>query len=198
MNGIVHPDHIWANTGARVGDHLILTKGLGTGTLTAALKRGALTEDELRPAIESMAQLNNAIDQLAPLGLEKAVHAATDITGFGFSGHMMQMAKASRVHFVIHAAALPRLPRAIEFIEKDFLTKAHRTNRTYTQGAVLTVGLLPAEELLLHDPQTSGGLLLSVDPGRSAAVLAALKSEFPLSAVIGEATAARDVSATIS
>ena len=188
VTGLVHPDRIWANSGARPGDRLILTKALGTGTLTAALKRDALSESEIQPAIESMITLNNAIDILDD-SLARAVHAATDITGFGLSGHAMQMALASGVKFEIEMMKVPRLPRAEECLAKEFLTKAHRTNREYTSERVRADGLHAVDALLLHDPQTSGGLLMAVDAGRAEELVRVLKSEFPFTSLIGSVVA---------
>ena len=188
VTGLVHPEHIWRNTGAQPGDVLILTKALGTGTLTAALKRDALTEDDIKPAIESMTTLNNAVEYLesGPENLALAVNAATDITGFGLSGHAMQMALASQVSFAIEAARIPKLPRAVECLEKEFLTKAHRTNREYTAARIQAEGLSRVDELIIHDPQTSGGLLLSVAAEKAQAVVERLKPAFPYTTIIGE------------
>ena len=186
VTGTVHPERIWANAGARAGDALILTKGLGTGTLTAALKRDALTENDMKPAIESMAKLNNAIDFLAAgSDLTPYVHAATDVTGFGLSGHGMQMAKASGVRLALEYRRIPKLERAEELLKLEILTKAHRTNREYTAKLLKPIGLAAHEELLLHDPQTSGGLLLSVAAARADEIVARLRPEFPQAAIIG-------------
>ncbi len=196
VTGLVNSDHVWANTGARVGDVLVLTKALGTGTLTAALKRDALSEADIRPAIESMAQLNNAIDFLCDGAVDdlgengRHIHAATDITGFGLSGHAMQMAKGSGVRIAIDTKALPRLPRAEECLGREFLTKAHRTNREYTASAsTFSVDVSAIDQLLVHDPQTSGGLLLSIDPSYADAVIDRLKAAFPSVARIGNVVA---------
>jgi selenide,water dikinase len=184
VTGLVHPDRVWANTGARVGDVLILTKALGTGTLTAALKREVLGEAEIKPAIDSMALLNNAIDPLSDL--VSAVHAATDITGFGLSGHSMQMAKASDVRLKIDTKLLPRLPHADECLKREILTKAHRTNAEYTGALAPTEALSVIDRLLVHDPQTSGGLLLSVAAAKAQDILTRLKPHFPAASMIGE------------
>ncbi len=184
VTGYVDPKKIWANTGAKAGDVLILTKALGTGTLTAALKREAVSEKDIEVALHSMAQLNNAIDFLSK-EMAGEIHAATDVTGFGLSGHAMQMANASQVRLEIQASLLPVLPGAQMTLEKEFLTKAHRTNREYTSEA-LQIGELPQwQELLLHDPQSSGGLLLSVSESAAAAIIAALKPHFPFVGQIG-------------
>lgn len=194
VTGLVHPTRVWSNAGARPGDALILTKGLGTGTLTAALKRDAFSESEIGHAIESMATLNNAIDYLDD-DLAAAVHAATDITGFGLSGHAMQLAKASGVELAIRLEAVPRLRLAEESLAREFLTKAHRTNREYTAASIRFSGLTAHNsiaQLLMHDPQTSGGLLLSVAPERADEILRRLHPAFPLAAKIGEVVPARE------
>jgi selenide, water dikinase len=185
VTGIVHPDRIWQNTGAREGDTLILTKSLGTGTLTAALKRGAVSEAEIQPALDSMTKLNNVIDALESHGLAAAVHAATDITGFGLAGHAMQMAQASSVDFVFEFSKLPILPGASAFLRDGFLTKAHRTNREYTAAALRWSSIDDAEKLIAFDPQTSGGLLLSVASEQAVTVLAAIQKDFPSATAIG-------------
>lgn len=185
VTGFVHPEKIWTNAGAKAGDHLILTKALGTGTMTAGLKRRELTETEIREAIESMALINNAIDYLTTDQI-KAIHAATDITGFGFSGHSMQVAKASQVCLKIKVESLPKFSKTFLCLEKGFLTKAHRTNAEYTQNFIETAALDKLYNQLIHDPQTSGGLLLSVDPKSSESVLRSLKVQFPKACLIGE------------
>lgn len=185
VTGIVHPDRIWSNTGARAGDILILTKALGTGTLTAALKREAVSEADIEPALKSMMKLNNVIDALEAASLAPAVHAATDITGFGLAGHAMQMAQASEVDFEFDLASLPVLPGAAGFIRDGFLTKAHRTNRDYT-AAVLKLGSFSADEaMIMFDPQTSGGLLLSVENSKAESVLRAISGEFTEARIVG-------------
>lgn len=184
VTGIVHPEKIWSNAGAQPGDHLILTKPLGTGTMTAALKRRELTENDISEAILSMSTLNNVIDYLNENQIA-GVHAATDITGFGLSGHAMQLAKASGVTLHIKTEVLPKFSKTFECLEKGFLTKAHRSNADYTQEFVGTEGLGKLHNLLIHDPQTSGGLLLVVDPNSSAQILNALKIKFQSAAIIG-------------
>lgn len=191
VTGLVHPERIWSNRGARIGDQLILTKPLGTGTLTAALKRKETDEEGIKEALDSMMRLNNIIDYLSESELG-AIHAATDVTGFGLTGHSMQMALASEKKLSIEFARLPVMQRAKEFIEAGFLTKAHRTNKEYTSGKVhiatgdLAGGLLPWQELIIHDPQTSGGLLLSVSAATAEQIVESLKTAFPGTAIIGE------------
>lgn len=189
VTGYVDPRRVWTNAGAKPGDVIILTKALGTGAVTAALKRSAITEAEMGDVLSSMAQLNNAGAALGDLA--SAVHAATDVTGFGLAGHGVQMARASRVRFRLSAGALPSFARALPLIREGFLTKAHASNRAYT-AEYLSFGEGVAEEqkLLCFDPQTSGGLLLAVEASRAEAVLTALRGKFPVAARIGVVEAA--------
>lgn len=185
VTGLVHPERIWSNAGAKPGDILILTKALGTGTLTAALKRGETDEDGIEEALQSMMQLNQVAEILSPL-LLGAIHAATDITGFGMAGHALNLARASQVSLQIQTAELPRFTRALEFLEKGFLTKAHRTNFEYVDSSSHFENVGTTMQQLVFDPQTSGGLLLSVEPVLADAVLAAIKIQFPAAQKVGQ------------
>jgi selenide,water dikinase len=185
VTGFVHPQRVWSNAGAQIGDRIILTKPLGTGAMTAGLKRQELNEVDILEALQSMSSINNATDYLtADLALD--VHAATDITGFGLSGHSMQLAKASGVSLKYFIQKVPRFERAEWCLGKGFLTKAHRTNAMYTEGAIQDSSLRALEKLLIHDPQTSGGLLLSVSPSRSSEIVKALREKFKSAEIIGE------------
>jgi selenide,water dikinase len=117
--------------------------------------------------------------------LQAAVHAATDITGFGFSGHAMQLANASQVTLHIETGELPRFDKAFHCLEQAYLTKAHRTNAEYTAPHIEFSSLNELHRLLIHDPQTSGGLLLSVAPGASRAMLQALHGRYKSAAIVG-------------
>lgn len=174
VTGFVDPKKVWSNSGCQAEDDLILTKAIGTGTLTAALKRGEVSEDEISEAIDSMSQLNNIMDFL-PEKLLSAIHSATDITGFGLIGHAMQMAKASEKQIQIHLHQIPVFERAKDLLSKGFLTKAHRTNKEYSQNSTNVGVLSEAWANLVCDPQTSGGLLLSVDPKHSEEILQILQ-----------------------
>ncbi len=184
VTGFVHPDRVWSNAGARPGDRLILTKALGTGTLTAALKREEATEAEIADGIASMSQLNDIASSLTP-ELLATIHAATDITGFGFGGHALNLARASSVSLEVQGDSLPRFARALEFLEKGFLTKAHRTNREYVGEAIRFERASQPFRHLVFDPQTSGGLLLAVAESSAAAVVALLAKKFPSTRDIG-------------
>lgn len=187
VTGIVDNSRIWSNNKAETGDVLVLTKALGTGTCTAALKRQEKSEEDIVEVLNSMGQLNNVIDFL-PEELQTAIHAATDITGFGLSGHGMQMARASQKSFSVKASQLPFFPMAAECIERGFLTKAHRTNREYTQNQI-SASLPAFLDSLIHDPQTSGGLLLAVRADKAAEILKALRPQFKSATIIGSVQA---------
>jgi selenide, water dikinase len=186
VTGLVHPARVWTNAGARSGDTLILTKAIGTGTLSAALKRGAKTEHDIAQALDSMMQLNDVHTPLskAPT-LAPHIHAATDITGFGLLGHAMQMAKASRTSIHLHMSRIPVLDGARASIEQQFLTKAHRSNADYVKAHCVYVGLSAVDVQLLVDPQTSGGLLLSVAHDQAQAIVDVLTPVFGHAAIIG-------------
>ncbi|MCX7978614.1 MAG: selenide, water dikinase SelD, partial [Bdellovibrionaceae bacterium] len=183
VTGYVHPRSVWSNRKARAGDRLILTKPLGTGTLTAALKRQEVAEQDIAEGIESMARLNNVVDYLGG-ELLSAIQAATDVTGFGFAGHASHLMKASGLGLDVNAEAIPRFSQTMEFLERGYLTKAHRTNAEYTNGLWYSE-VSPLMRLLLHDPQTSGGLLLAVDPTCSESIVQALSQSFPGAAMVG-------------
>ena len=187
VTGIVDPSQVWSNAGALPGDQLILTKALGTGALTAGLKRQEFTEADIQEAMQSMTQLNRVKPEL--VNTAQAIHAATDITGFGLAGHAMQMAKASGVTFQFQVSKLPVLERALEALEKGFLTKAHRTNLEYTQSTSRFDQISELQKKLLFDPQTSGGLLLSVSAAEADTVVKQLKKVFPHTAIVGQVIA---------
>lgn len=184
VTGLVSPKHIWSNQGAKPGDQLILTKALGTGTCTAALKQSLVSEKDIFNVIESMSTLNNAIDFLSEDQIT-AIHAATDITGFGLTGHSQQMAKASQVSFVFDSKSLPYFEQAPEFLKKGILTRAHKTNRSYTEANTSFAILEAWQQLLVNDPQTSGGLLLSVNETEATSVLRTLQTHFPQTKHVG-------------
>jgi selenide,water dikinase len=185
VTGFVHPEKVWSNAGARVGDHLILTKALGTGTMTAGLKRQELSEEDIMESILSMAMVNNAVDYLSTEQIA-AIHSATDITGFGLSGHCMQLAKASQVTLKIKAETLPKFSKTMQCLEQGYLTKAHRSNADYTSEFIDTSLLDKLYSQLIHDPQTSGGLLLCVDPKLSHEIMKNLKLKFKATSIIGQ------------
>jgi selenide,water dikinase len=184
VTGLVDPEHVWSNATARAGDVLILTKPLGTGTLTAALKRGEVTESEIGDAVESMCQLNE-VASLLSADVIHGIHAATDITGFGLGGHSLNLARASRVSLEIDCSALPRFERAMELLGKGFTTKAHRTTRDYLKGQMPPPSFDESEIELVFDPQTSGGLLLAVEASIAEKLMQQLSTRFRFTSRIG-------------
>lgn len=186
VTGTIHPQRVWTNKLAAVGDQLILTKPLGTGTICAGIKRQELSEEDSREAIESMKRLNNVLDPLSTEDLVH-IHSATDITGFGLSGHGLQMAKASGVSLHFKSKSLPRFKATMACLERGFLTKAHKSNEEYTSGKIYFSSELSLnEKQLTFDPQTSGGLLLSVGLEHADIIVSKLSKYFPGTAIVGE------------
>jgi selenide, water dikinase len=165
VTGMVHPDHILTKGGARPGDRLILTKPLGVGTITTAIKRGVVEQAHLAEAIASMMRLNRVASQAA---LANGVRAATDITGFGLIGHASEMSGAGGVRFRIRFDALPWLSGAWQYGEEwIFAGGAHNNQAFYDSLVTYTRPVADWQAMLLHDPQTSGGLLLAVPNERA-------------------------------
>lgn len=164
VTGVVHPDRIFTKGDGRPGDVLILTKPLGTGTITTAIKRGTVEEAHLNGAIASMIRLNRTAAQAAQAA---GVRAATDITGFGLIGHASEMAAAGGVRLRIHFDALPWLPGALQYAQDwIFAGGAHSNHAFYNHLVTYTRPIADWQETLLHDPQTSGGLLIAVPADR--------------------------------
>jgi selenide,water dikinase len=184
VTGAVDPDRIWANAGARVGDRLILTKWLGTGIVGTAIKKGRAPDDLVAHAVRSMTMLNKAgAHVLRQFG--GAVHGATDITGFGLIGHATEMAKASGVSMVIDAARLPLLP-GVAAIAAQNRSGGMGTNREHFEEGVSADGVESGVIDVCYDPQTSGGLLASVEGSLGEAVLAELWAAGVPAAIVGE------------
>jgi selenide,water dikinase len=170
--GAVHPDRLLRKGGARPGDRLLLTKRLGTGVLVSGSRQGRTAPEDLAAAVDQMRILNRAASEAM---VEAGVVGATDVTGFGLLGHGLEMARASRALFVFHAAALPILPGALELAAAGVETGGAAHNRRFVTDALTVAGGVPPELVtLVHDPQTSGGLLAAVPPGRVEALAEAL------------------------
>ena len=182
--GLVHPDRVLTNRGARAGDLLILTKGLGVGVLSAALKQQRLGADGYATLIASTTKLNVVGADLAEL---EGVHAMTDVTGFGLLGHALEMARGSGVGVELHAAAMPLLNGVEAFARAGVRTGASGRNWiSYGDGVVLPAGFEEWRRDLLTDPQTSGGLLIAVSPEAAETVLATIRTAgFDRAAVVG-------------
>jgi len=184
VTGLVHPERILRNSTARPGDRLVLTKPLGTGALVAANRAGQLTAAEYDALVACMTTLNRAGAEAVTLGAT----AGTDITGFGLTGHGLEMARGAGVQLIIESGALPRLPRAAELCAAGFTCGGTRANASYTGPALdLAAGLDEGMVGLLHDPQTSGGLLLAVSADRCQALCEGVLAHGALCAeVVGE------------
>ena len=161
VTGEVDPDRVITNAGARPGDVLFLTKPLGTGIIVRARKYGQGDDCLLDGAVRSMTELNDVVVTLAT-DLPGAIHACTDVTGFGLAGHATEMAAASGAMLVIAADDLPVLPGALE-LAREFLPCGGRANARHFQSIDVAPGVAPERHLVCLDPQTSGGLLLAVD-----------------------------------
>jgi selenide, water dikinase len=178
VTGRVHPDRILTNAGARPGDVLVLTKPLGTGFVTTALKRGSITADLAAPTIASMRALNrDASRQAVALGAK----CATDITGFGLLGHASHIARASNVTIRIDATKLPVLPGALEAWRTGATPGGAERNDAFVRELTEWDSVEPFHEALVIDPQTSGGLLVSLP----APVVEDYLSRVPQAVVIG-------------
>ncbi len=185
ITGLIDPKNLTTNAGAKPGDVLYLTKPLGTGIVSTAIKRDACPEELIERIMKQMATLNKeAAEEAVRIG----AHAMTDITGFGFLGHALEMAQASNVTLEIDAAAVPIIPEALEFAKSGYLTGGAKDNKKHVGEALEVIGDI--DENLLHilfDPQTSGGLLVAA-PEQSSAGLQK----------IGRVTSASDTSLKLS
>ena len=185
--GDAHPDKIIDNAGARPGDTLVLTKPIGTGILSTALKQDAITEDDMAVPVKVMTTLNaGAAGAMAEL--EGAVHAATDVTGYGLLGHLYVMLAASGVEARVRVASVPVFDGVRGLIEQGVVPGGTKRNLTATDEYTTWAGNQnEVDRLLLADAQTSGGLLIAVDPFRADDLIAALRAnDTPAAAVIGE------------
>ncbi len=179
VTGTVDPRRVTRNSGAVPGDALVLTKRIGTGVISTALKRGIAGQSEVDQSIESMLQLNRAACQAM---LAAGAHGCTDVTGFGLIGHAREMALASGVTLEIESECVEFLPGAIEYARRGALPGGLKNNREFASCAVeFARELLPEIESLLYDPQTSGGLLISL----TQAGARALQTSLPGATIIG-------------
>ena len=184
VTGLVHPQRILINSAARPGDQLVLTKRLGTGIISTALKKGAASISAVKAASESMCALNRAASEAA---LQFDVHSATDITGFGLLGHAREMAAGSKVSLVIDSTKIEFLTEAVEYSRSGFLPGGLKRNVDFIGGCVEFASRVPEEvRNLLFDPQTSGGLLFSVAAQDAPKLLAALRALTTPAQEVGE------------
>jgi len=182
VTGEVHPDRLLTNAGLRVGQDILLTKALGVGVLTTAIKAERATAEQAAAAVASMVRLN---DVGARLALAAGATGCTDVTGFGLLGHLGRMAIESRVSVAIDFAAVPFLPGAVELAADGVMPGGSRRNLTWALEFVDVGDHDEVDQLLLADAQTSGGLVFGVDPSETAGVLAELAATGHQAAHIG-------------
>jgi selenide, water dikinase len=183
VTGFVEEDRVVRNTGAKAGDALVLTKPLGLGILTTALKRDIVSEEEIEDAVQSASLLNRpACHAMREVG----VSAATDVTGYGFLGHLMEMLEASGVGAVVHRDEIPVWERAVPLANDGVYPGGLKSNREYLEDRVTADGARQDDLLPLYDPQTSGGLLVAVPGTRVSALVGALDKRGVSVAVVGE------------
>lgn len=186
VTGEVHPEHIMSKGGAQPGDTLILTKALGTGVITTAGKFERVEKLHLDAAITGMSHLNKIAAQIAQ---KYPVHAMTDITGYSLLGHGHEMAHLSNVDFHISRADLNWYPGTMNYAEDNITGGAHRNRDYFGQWVTIDEELPDWQELLLYDPQTSGGLLMAVASNSAESLLGALHDADESAAIIGEVVA---------
>lgn len=190
VTGTVHPDKFLSNAGAKPGDHLILTKPIGSGVMTSACKSGKISESDLAETIEIMIALNAAASRVA---VESGAHAVTDVTGFGLVGHAWEMASASRVTVELSAASVPLIGPTLELARSGVLTRAWKSTLASIGDRFSTSGVEEALVGVLADAQTSGGLLIAVAEADADGVVRRLReSGVPHAAVVGRVKARGD------
>ena len=188
VTGIVHPDRVLRNVGARAGDVLLLTKPLGSGIATTAIKAEKADAALVDRAIEVMSALNRTAGEV--LAASGAVHALTDVTGFGLLGHGWEMAEGSGVTLRLRAEAIPVIPGVRELAAQDVVPGGSRANLRWVRPNVLVAeGLHPTTAIVLADAQTNGGLLAAVDRARAGGLLEALRAAGVAAVEIGEVVA---------
>ena len=193
--GLVDPRQLKRNCGARVGDALVLGKPLGVGVYSAALKQGRLAAADYADMLATTTRLNTPG---IALSRRESVHALTDVTGFGFLGHLLEVCRGSGVSAVVDFPALPMLPQALALARDGCVTGASKRNLAAYGSDVNAEALDAAELAVLADPQTSGGLLAACEPADAAAVLASFRSEgFAAAAVVGEVVAGTPARVTV-
>jgi selenide,water dikinase len=186
VTGLINPKKVLANTGAKPGDALIFTKALGTGVISTAIKKGKAQPAWIDAAIESMTTLNKKAADVIRQG-EFRTHSMTDVTGFGLIGHAREMALASDVSFSLHANSIPALPGALECIRAAHIPGGLNNNRDFAECVVGYADGVPQDvRSLLFDPQTAGGLLISVASEDSARLARSLNAANVPAVQIGE------------
>jgi selenide, water dikinase len=192
VTGLIDPQKVLANKGAKVGDRLLFTKALGTGVITTAIKKGAAKQEWIDAAIRSMTTLNKTAAEVIassqrPAASGGSVHSMTDITGFGMIAHAREIAFASEVSMLLHAGRIPLLEGALECVRAGHIPGGLLTNREFAECVVeWKDGISEELKALLFDPQTAGGLLISVAAENANELLRALNAAGVPAVEIGE------------
>jgi selenide,water dikinase len=183
VTGVIDPNRVAANSGARPGDAIILTKPLGTGIISTGIK---FAKASAAVMLSSIATMLTSGKRAAELMQEFGVRGATDVTGFALLGHAWELARASRVTIEIDSSSLPTLPGALELAAQGLLTSGNKTNREYV-GDDISIHERVSEELrrVMYDPQTAGGLLIAISETNAEALLARLRESYKDAAIIG-------------
>ena len=185
VTGLVHPQKILTNSRAMAGDYIVLTKPIGTGVISTALKGGMASEDSVRKIVESMTALNRKAAQwMQTFG----AHACTDITGFGFIGHALEMTMASRVGMVIQSENIHLFPEAVQYARTGLIPGGAHSNRQFFSCRVDVDPGVPSVLIdLLYDPQTSGGLFISLPSEQAERLVATLQEKENIdSSIVGK------------
>ncbi len=187
VTGTVHPQQVLANSGARAGDRLVFTKAIGTGVISTAIKRGKADAAWIRDAVRSMTTLNKSAAEVVTASPRFDVHGMTDVTGFGLIGHAREMAKGSKVSMRIHASRVALLEGAVECVRAGYVPGGLKANRSFAESCVEFDEAVPEEiRTLLFDPQTAGGLLISIAEKDAERLVAALRNSAIDAVEIGE------------
>ena len=186
VTGLIHPDEVAANAGAKPGDVVILTKPIGTGVISTGIKFGKASKEM---AEASIAVMLTAGRKAAEAMREFGVRGATDITGFGLMGHAWEVAKGSGVTIELNAKRVPLIDGALEMARRKMLTQGDKTNREYVgDDFLLDADITKEMASLLFDPQTAGGMLTSIAADKADALLARLRETYADAAIIGRVT----------
>lgn len=190
VTGIVHPDRLWRNIGAKPGDVLVLTKPIGVGIVTTGIKRGAVTSEQEAAVTETMAMLNKTAAEILT---SFNPHAVTDVTGFGLLGHGSEMARGSEVSFDIDLSSVPMLEGTYELAEQGVIPGGSKANHKWLADDVLYEEISEANQIILCDAITSGGLLVAMPEEEAHLYVAKLhESGLPFAAIIGQVSPRRD------
>ena len=192
VTGIVHPQRVLANQGAQPGDRLLFTKALGTGVISTAIKKGVAKQSWIDAAVKSMTTLNKSAAEVitGSVTAPGVVHALTDVTGFGLIGHAREMALASNVSLILHSGKIPALEGALDCVRAGHIPGGLKANRDFAECVVAYENSFSDEvKTLLFDPQTAGGLLISVSADAAPALTRALQDAGVPAVEIGEVLA---------